>query len=82
MKLSIQQEQLIIMLPETEYGRALNAWLDDEIERIAAKLDLSGKICDDPLIEDFRTQMGISIGLKRVKKKPQELRETRKGALK
>lgn len=70
--LTAQQEQLLIMLPETEYGRALIAWLKEEIE--AQEVKEPGKICNDPLLEDFRVQMGIKIGLKSVLQKPQELK--------
>jgi hypothetical protein len=71
--LTAQQEQLIMMLPETEYGRALFAWIQQEIDSLETNEEYGGKICNDPLIEDFRTQMGIKIGLKRVLRKPNEL---------
>jgi hypothetical protein len=69
--LTQQQEQLLILLPDTEYGRALTAWLQQEIDLVEAAEP--GKICHDPLLEDFRVQMGIKIGLKRVLQKPREL---------
>lgn len=70
-----QQKQLIVMLPETEYGRALFADIRGEIESIETKEEHGGKICDDPLIEDFRVQMGIKIGLKWVLNRPDKLRQ-------
>jgi len=77
MILTEQQEILIINLPETEYGRALFAWINQEIESLEHKIDLSGKICNDPIKDDFRVQMGIKMGLKRVLRKPQELIESK-----
>lgn len=71
--LTEQQKQLIISLPATEHGRALFAWLSQKIEKLDHKAEHAGKICDDPLLEDFRTQMGIKIGLKQVLNKPEKL---------
>lgn len=71
--LTEQQKHLLIMLPETEYGQALYGWLRQEIKALEDKEETVGKICNDPLIEDFRVQMGIKIGLKRVLNKPQKL---------
>lgn len=75
------QKRLMMSLPETEYGQALFAWINEEIALQEKKEGTSWKICDDPLIEDFRVQLGIKIGLKRVLLKPQKLKEAehRKG---
>lgn len=62
-------------LPETEYGQALFSWIKEELELIEAKEEHGGKICNDPLIEDFRTQLGIKIGFKRLLRLPKELIE-------
>lgn len=73
--LTAQQEHLIMMLPETDYGRALFSWIYQELDELEHKEEFGGKICNDPLIEDFRVQMGIKIGLRRVLRKPAELIE-------
>ena len=70
--LTMQEEILLADLPKTEYGRALFKWLKEEIGMLENKEQHAAKICDDPLIEDFRCQLGIKIGLKRVLDKPQE----------
>jgi len=62
-----------MMLPETEYGRALWVWIEQEIK--AQELREPGKISNDPLLEDFRVQMGIKLGLRKVLEKPQELKQ-------
>lgn len=74
--LTAQQEILIASLPETEYGRALFAWLTQEIEVLEKNEECGGKICNDPLIEDFRVQLGMKISLKRVLRKPLELKQS------
>ena len=67
---------LISMLPETEHGAALFRRLREKITKLEeVEMDGGGKICDDPLIEDFRTQLGIKIGLKRVMREPQECKD-------
>uniref|UniRef100_A0A6M3J307 Uncharacterized protein n=1 Tax=viral metagenome TaxID=1070528 RepID=A0A6M3J307_9ZZZZ len=43
------------------------------------KQEVNAKICDDPLTEDFRTQLGIKIGLKRALRKPTECFNELKG---
>lgn len=70
---------LISTLPETEYGRALFHWIQEELDILETK-ELSGsKICNDPLIEDFRTQLGMKIALKRVMRKPHKILDNKKG---
>lgn len=77
--LTEQEKYLIMMLPETEYGRAYFKWLRVEISRmISNDLATGGKISDNPLIEDFRTQLGIKIGMTRAMNKPNELKEESK----
>jgi hypothetical protein len=71
--LSDQEEFLLATLPQTEYGQALKRWLEEEIGLLEDKQEHGSKICNDPLIEDFRVQMGILIGFKRVLRKPQEI---------
>lgn len=71
--LTEMQERLIILLPETDVGQAQMIWINEEIEQLESK-DILAKICDDPLIEDFRVQMGIKIGLRMVRDKAQELK--------
>lgn len=73
--LTKQQELLIIALPETEYGRAFFAWIQEEITQLEANEEHGGKICDNPLIEDFRTQLGLKIAYKRILRKAQELKD-------
>lgn len=42
--------------------------------------ELSGsKICDDPLLDDFRTQLGMKIFAKKAMRKPQEILDNLKG---
>ncbi len=74
-----QRDHLISMLPSTEYGIAFFEWIDEEIEMLEEKQLSSSKICDDPLIEDFRTQLGMKIAFKRAKRKPQEILDNQKG---
>lgn len=62
-----------MMLPETEYGIALIAMINQEIEAIERK-EPTMKICDDPIREDFRYQMGMKDAFKRILRKPQELK--------
>lgn len=74
-----QRDHLIAMLPKTEYGIAFFEWIQEEIDMLEEK-ELSGsKICDDPLSEDFRTQLGMKIFAKRVKRKPQDIVDNQKG---
>ena len=74
-----QRDYLISILPQTEHGMAERAWIQEEIDMLEKK-ELSGsKICDDPLIEDFRTQLGMKIAFKRVMRKPQEILDNQKG---
>ena len=70
--LNERENYLIAELPNTEYGQALEKWLREEISLIENKEDCALKICDDPLQEDFRVQLGIKIGLRRVLRKPKE----------
>jgi len=78
-----RDKYLISTLPETEYGQALERWLREEISLLENKEECGLKISNDPLHEDFRVQLGIKIGLKRVLKKPKEcINELNKGDLK
>jgi hypothetical protein len=69
------QSYLVVSLPETEYGRAFFSILKEELEELEKCLEISGKICDNPIREDFRYQMGLIEGYKRVLRKPQEIKE-------
>lgn len=72
-----EQELLLISnMPKTEYGQALEKWIKEDIEQLEEKEGYASKICDDPLIEDFRVQLGIKLGLKRVLEKPRKCIET------
>lgn len=73
--LSERDNFLIASFPKTDYGQAFMSWLEEEIDTLEYQEEFSAKICDDPLIEDFRVKMGIKIGLKRVLRKPQECLE-------
>lgn len=72
MPMSDQDKYLLSIIRKTEYWQALEKWLLEEISLLEIKEENSAKICDDPLNEDFRVQLGIKIGLKRVLRKPQE----------
>ncbi len=64
--------RLISELPNTEYGRALERCLNEEINVIEQQ-EISGlKICDSPLHEDFRWKLGEKAALKRVLEKPKK----------
>lgn len=63
---------LLSALPETDYGRALFLWIDEEVKEIEAKEEFGLKICDDPLNDDFRFVLGLKAAFKRVLRKPQE----------
>uniref|UniRef100_A0A6M3IZZ7 Uncharacterized protein n=1 Tax=viral metagenome TaxID=1070528 RepID=A0A6M3IZZ7_9ZZZZ len=65
-----RDKYLISELPSTEYGQAFFKWLKEEIALMEEIEQTSLKICDDPLLEDFRMQLGIKIGLRRVLQKP------------
>ena len=67
-----RETYLIAEFPKTEWGQALEKWLREEISLLEKKEEFGLKICDDPLSEDFRVQIGIKIGLKRVLRKPNE----------
>lgn len=73
--LTERDKELIVILPETEYGQALFKWLRSEIAMQEEKELHGSKICDDPLFEDFRTQLGIKIGLKWVLNLPTKILE-------
>lgn len=68
--------QLISVLPETEYGRAFFLWIQGILDDLEQAKKSSWKICDDPLIEDFRVKLGMEIMAKRVLSKPQRIIET------
>jgi len=70
--LNDHDKYLIAELFKTDWGQALEKWLREEISLIENKEEFALKICNDPLNEDFRVQIGIKIGLKRVLRKPQE----------
>jgi len=70
--LNDREKYLIATLPNTEYGQALEKLLREEISLIEDKEVYGSKICDDPLHEDFRVQLGIKIGLKMILRKPKE----------
>ena len=65
-----RDRELIRQLPEIEHGQALFRWIEDEIKLLDEESGL--KICDDPLMEDFRVKMGRKYELKRVLNKPKE----------
>ena len=65
-----RDKYFIAELPNTEYGQALIKWVKEEIELLEERETSYLKICDDPLQEDFRVQLGIKTGLKRVLQKP------------
>jgi len=62
----------ISLLPKTESGQAYFSRLAEMIAEIEHKEEYGSKICNDPLIEDFRVQLGIKIGLKRAMREPHE----------
>ena len=64
------EKYLISQLPQTEYGQALNAYLNERISEIESNEGINWKICDDPLNQDFRVQMGVKMGLKEVRDMP------------
>jgi len=70
---------LISQMPATEYGRAYFSWLQEEIDRLEENELSSAKICDEPLREDFRTQLGMKIAFKKAMRKPQEILDNQKG---
>lgn len=70
--LTDQEKSLIANLFKTEWGQALENWLREEISLLEQKEEYSAKICNEPIHEDFRVQMGIKIGFKRVLRKPKE----------
>lgn len=76
-----REDFLLVSLLQTEYWPALKNRIEKYIERIENEEEYSFKICDNPLIEDFRVQMGIKIGMKRVLRIPEETIEklNRKG---
>ena len=73
--LTERQKSVIASMPETEYGQALAAWLNEEIRILEEKEESGMKICDDPLIEDFRVQLGMKIAFRRTLKKPKQILE-------
>jgi len=77
--ISDHDKYLISELPKTEYGQAFMRWLREEVDLLENKQEVNAKICDDPLTEDFRTQLGIKIGLKRALRKPTECFNELKG---
>ena len=62
----------ISLLPKTESGQALLDRLAEMVKEIEKKEEYGSKISNDPLIEDFRVQLGIKIGLKRAMREPHE----------
>ena len=78
--LTDRDKYLISELPNTEYGQALINCIEEEIALLEHREEHSSKICNDPLVEDFRVHLGIKIGFKRVLRKPKEcLTELKQG---
>jgi hypothetical protein len=73
--LNNRQKQLIATIPETEYGQALFAWIREEIELLETMEETSLRICDERLIDDFRTQLGLKIAFRKVLNKPKQCLE-------
>jgi hypothetical protein len=70
--LSDHEKYLISELPNTEYGQALIRWIKNEVAILEDLEEHGAKICNDPLHDDFRVQLGIKIGFKRVLRLPEE----------
>lgn len=70
--LTDHEKALVANLFKTEWGQAFENWLREEISLLEQKEEYAAKICNEPLHEDFRVQMGIKIGLKRALRKPKE----------
>ena len=70
--LTDRDKYLISELPNTDYGQALERWLKEEVSMLETKEEHGLKICDDPLHEDFRVQLGIKFGFNWVLKKPKD----------
>ena len=70
--LNEREKYLIAEVTRLEHWQAFEKWLREEISLLEKKEEFGSKICDDPLNEDFRVQMGIKIGMKMVLRKPKE----------
>lgn len=68
-------EQYILGLLQLEHWQAYKRAIEADIKAIEEREEALSKICDDPLLQDFRVQLGIKIGLKRALRKPQDILE-------
>jgi hypothetical protein len=67
-----RQKQLIADMPSTEYGQALFAWIREELDILEKKEESGLKISDDPLSQDFRSELGLKIAYRKVLNKPKQ----------
>lgn len=74
-KLTDQEKRVLSTLDQTEYGQALFHLLDHELSRIDKILDSGAKICDDPIKDDIRFNLGSRSVIRSLLKMPQELKQ-------
>lgn len=73
------EDQLIIALPNSDYGRVFLSRIEKWLQEADEDYFLSLKICDDDVRQDFRYKAGFIAALKKVLGEPKRVLDSQKG---
>ena len=74
MKRQISEHELSMLqaFPQSEYGKVFLSLVQGEIDEEEKAFDLSAKVSNDPIKDDWRFKLGLRAGLKRALNLPKK----------
>ncbi len=64
--------EMLQAFPQSEYGKVFLTLIKGEVEDEQEAFDLSCKVSDDPIQDDWRFKLGLRAGLKRALNLPKK----------